>query len=141
VMAAHAASRRLVAEALGTGVLLAVIVGSGIMAERLSGGNMAIALARQHAGHGRWPLCAHRAARPGQRRPLQSGRVAGDGHPGQHAVGMGRTLRRRATVGRHARRLVGPRDVRCQHPAVLDQDPQRHGANGLPRLWPRRACC
>ena len=43
-MAAHAASRRLVAEALGTGVLLAVIVGSGIMAERLSGGNMAIAL-------------------------------------------------------------------------------------------------
>jgi glycerol uptake facilitator-like aquaporin len=44
VMAAHAASRRLVAEALGTGVLLAVIVGSGIMAERLSGGNMAIAL-------------------------------------------------------------------------------------------------
>jgi len=36
--------RRTVAEALGTGALLAVIVGSGIMAERLSGGNMAIAL-------------------------------------------------------------------------------------------------
>ncbi len=32
-------SRRLAAEALGTAVLLAAIVGSGIMGERLSGGN------------------------------------------------------------------------------------------------------
>jgi glycerol uptake facilitator-like aquaporin len=32
------------AEALGTGFLLAVVVGSGIMGERLSGGNVAIAL-------------------------------------------------------------------------------------------------
>lgn len=37
-------SRRLAAEALGTAILLAVVVGSGIMAERLSGGNVAIAL-------------------------------------------------------------------------------------------------
>ena len=37
-------SRRLVAEGLGTAFLLAVVVGSGIMAERLAGGNMAIAL-------------------------------------------------------------------------------------------------
>ncbi len=36
--------RRLFAEALGTGLLLAVVVGSGIMAERLSGGNAGIAL-------------------------------------------------------------------------------------------------
>lgn len=36
--------RRLVAEGLGTAMLLAVVVGSGIMAERLSGGNAAIAL-------------------------------------------------------------------------------------------------
>jgi glycerol uptake facilitator-like aquaporin len=36
--------RRLGAEALGTAMLLAAIVGSGIMAERLSGGNNAIAL-------------------------------------------------------------------------------------------------
>jgi glycerol uptake facilitator-like aquaporin len=36
--------RRLVAEGLGTAFLLAVVVGSGIMAERLAGGNMAIAL-------------------------------------------------------------------------------------------------
>lgn len=37
-------SRRLTAEALGTAFLLAVVVGSGIMGERLSGGNVAIAL-------------------------------------------------------------------------------------------------
>jgi len=36
--------RRLVAEGLGTALLLAVVVGSGIMAERLAGGNVAIAL-------------------------------------------------------------------------------------------------
>ena len=37
-------SRRLTAEALGTFFLLATVVGSGIMAERLAGGNVAIAL-------------------------------------------------------------------------------------------------
>ena len=37
-------ARRLVAECLGTAYLLAVVVGSGIMAERLAGGNVAIAL-------------------------------------------------------------------------------------------------
>jgi len=37
-------TRRLAAEAIGTALLLAAVVGSGIMAERLSGGNVAIAL-------------------------------------------------------------------------------------------------
>ncbi len=36
--------RRLAAEALGTALLLATVIGSGIMGERLSGGNVAIAL-------------------------------------------------------------------------------------------------
>jgi glycerol uptake facilitator-like aquaporin len=36
--------RRLAAEAAGTALLLATVVGSGIMAERLSGGNVALAL-------------------------------------------------------------------------------------------------
>jgi glycerol uptake facilitator-like aquaporin len=36
--------RRLVAEALGTGLLVACVVGSGIMAARLAGGNVALAL-------------------------------------------------------------------------------------------------
>ena len=37
-------ARRLIAEGLGTGYLLAAVVGSGIMGERLAGGNVAIAL-------------------------------------------------------------------------------------------------
>jgi glycerol uptake facilitator-like aquaporin len=36
--------RRLTAEALGTAMLLAAVVGSGIMADRLAGGNVAVAL-------------------------------------------------------------------------------------------------
>jgi len=40
----HHISRRAVAEALGTTALLATVVGSGIMGDRLSGGNVAIAL-------------------------------------------------------------------------------------------------
>ena len=37
-------ARRLVAELIGTALLLAVVVGSGIMGERLAGGNVALAL-------------------------------------------------------------------------------------------------
>lgn len=37
-------TRRTVAEAVGTAMLLAAVVGSGIMAERLAGGNVALAL-------------------------------------------------------------------------------------------------
>src|SRR5215471_5178036 len=36
--------RRVVAEAVGTALLLAAVVGSGIMGERLAGGNVAVAL-------------------------------------------------------------------------------------------------
>ena len=38
------AAQKLLAEGLGTALLLSVVIGSGIMAERLAGGNMAIAL-------------------------------------------------------------------------------------------------
>jgi len=51
-------SRRLGAEALGTAFLLAVVVGSGIMGERLAGGNAAIALLANSiaTGCGLWVL-------------------------------------------------------------------------------------
>ena len=39
-----ALGRRVIAEALGTGLLVCTVVGSGIMAERLAGGNQAVAL-------------------------------------------------------------------------------------------------
>jgi glycerol uptake facilitator-like aquaporin len=41
---AFSIARRLAAEALGTALLLAVVIGSGIMGERLAGGNVAVAL-------------------------------------------------------------------------------------------------
>ncbi len=37
-------ARRTIAEAVGTAMLLATVVGSGIMGERLAGGNVAVAL-------------------------------------------------------------------------------------------------
>ncbi|HZE73277.1 MAG TPA: hypothetical protein VE135_27530 [Pyrinomonadaceae bacterium] len=37
-------TRRAVAEAVGTAMLLAAVVGSGIMGQRLADGNMAVAL-------------------------------------------------------------------------------------------------
>ncbi|MHB8413129.1 MAG: MIP/aquaporin family protein [Candidatus Acidiferrales bacterium] len=40
----HSLARRVVAEFLGTGFLVAAVVGSGIMGERLAGGNVALAL-------------------------------------------------------------------------------------------------
>ncbi len=43
-MAAPDLPRRLAAEAVGTALLLAAVVGSGIMGERLAGGNTAVAL-------------------------------------------------------------------------------------------------
>ncbi|HXX85084.1 MAG TPA: MIP/aquaporin family protein [Casimicrobiaceae bacterium] len=51
-------ARRLTAEAIGTAFLLAVIVGSGIMGERLAGGNSAIALLANSiaTGCGLWVL-------------------------------------------------------------------------------------
>ena len=45
-------SRRLASECVGTGFLLATVVGSGIMGERLAGGNVAIALLANTAATG-----------------------------------------------------------------------------------------
>ena len=43
-MTTASAARRLAAEALGTALLLCVVIGSGVMAQRLAGGNAALAL-------------------------------------------------------------------------------------------------
>jgi glycerol uptake facilitator-like aquaporin len=43
-MELHTPGQRLAAEFLGTALLLATVIGSGIMGERLSGGNVAVAL-------------------------------------------------------------------------------------------------
>lgn len=41
---AHDRPRRLLAEAIGSGILFATVIGSGVMGERLAGGNAAVAL-------------------------------------------------------------------------------------------------
>ena len=48
----HSAGQRLAAEALGSALLLAAIVGSGIMGERLAGGNVGVALLANSAATG-----------------------------------------------------------------------------------------
>jgi glycerol uptake facilitator-like aquaporin len=50
-------ARRLVAEALGTALLLATVVGSGIMGESLAGGNVAIALLANTIATGAGLVC------------------------------------------------------------------------------------
>src|SRR5450432_2027607 len=52
--------RQLAAEGIGTALLLAIVVGSGIMGERLAGGNVAIALLANSSatGLGLWVLIA-----------------------------------------------------------------------------------
>ena len=72
-------SRKLLAEALGTALLLAVVIGSGIMAERLSGGNVAIALLANTLATVGGLYILIEVFGPGQRRALQSRRVARDG--------------------------------------------------------------
>jgi glycerol uptake facilitator-like aquaporin len=44
--------RRITVEAFGTALLLAAVVGSGIMGQRLAGGNVAIALLANTIGTG-----------------------------------------------------------------------------------------
>ncbi|HEY5257839.1 MAG TPA: MIP/aquaporin family protein [Candidatus Baltobacteraceae bacterium] len=56
--------KRSVAEALGTALLLAAVVGSGIMAQRLSGGNVAIALLANSIATGGVLVCLIAAIGP-----------------------------------------------------------------------------
>lgn len=57
-------SKRLAAEALGTAFLLAGVVGSGIMAQRLSGGNLGIALLANTIATGGVLMCLIAALAP-----------------------------------------------------------------------------
>jgi glycerol uptake facilitator-like aquaporin len=83
-------SRCLAAEALGTALLLAVIVGSGIMGERLAGGNVAIALLVNSiaTGCGLWVLIAILGPVSGAHlNPAVTLAIASAGHfPWQHVL-------------------------------------------------------
>ncbi len=81
-------ARQLVAEGIGTALLLAVVVGSGIMGERLAGGDIAIALLANSiaTGCGLWVLIALFGPISGAHfNPAVTLAMASDGHfPWRH---------------------------------------------------------
>lgn len=105
------------AEAIGTTLLLAAVVGSGIMAERLSGANVGSRAAGERGGHRRRTLSADHHAVTDLGCAFQSGgddcaRAARHGRSRSRAA-----LHRRADRRRHPRRLAGTPDVRSAEPA------------------------
>jgi hypothetical protein len=70
-------SRRIAAEFAGTFLLLAAVVGSGIMGERMAAGNVAIALLAKHVRYRRGFDCNHSLVRSDLRRTLESRRNIG----------------------------------------------------------------
>ena len=69
-------SRRLVAESLGTAFLVAAVIGSGIMGERLAGGNLAIVLLANTIATGAALVALILALRPDLRRAPEPGGLA-----------------------------------------------------------------
>ena len=70
-------ARRLFAEFLGTAFLVAVVVGSGIAAQQLSPDDVGLQLLENAAATGGGAVHDHPHVRPGLRRALQPGRLAG----------------------------------------------------------------
>src|SRR6516225_5657550 len=101
--AANSLSRKLVAEGVGTCLLLAAVVGSGIMGERLAGGNVAIALLANTIATGGGADCADSHLRSGIRRAFQPGRVVRRCLTGRVDL-AGRRQVRRLAVRRGSRR-------------------------------------
>ena len=72
-------TRRLAAEALGTLILVMAVIGSGIMAEKLAGGNQAVALLCNTIATGAVLFVIITIFAPDLRRAFQSGGEPGDG--------------------------------------------------------------
>ena len=68
--------RRVTAEAIGTGFLVAVVVGSGIFAQRLSPDDVGLQLLENSTATAGGPRRPDPRLRVGVRRPLQPGRLA-----------------------------------------------------------------
>jgi len=91
--------RRLVAELLGTALLLAAVVGSGIMGERLSGGNLAIALLANTLATGAALTTLILTFGPNLRGSLQPRRDAGGCNPGRNPLAGSAGICRGADCG------------------------------------------
>ena len=104
---------RVAAEFFGTAFLLTAVVGSGIMGERLAGGNVAMALLANSAGDGSGAGCAHSGAGANFGCALQS-----CGHP------------RGCDAERHRMARVARLRERSNHWSV------RWRRSGSPDVWP-----
>src|SRR5215208_364168 len=106
--------RRATAEAVGTAMLLAAVVGSGIMGERLSGGNVAIALLANTVATGAALVALILPdLRPRLGRALQPRRHVGRRLTRRPAVGRGSRLSHRPGRRRVSRRGRRRLDVRA----------------------------
>ena len=124
-------------------LLLTTVIGSGIMAERLSGGNVAIALLANTAATvgGLYVLIEILGPVSGAHFNPAVSRCCRHAARCRHGRGA---LHPRSTLRRCARRVAGACDVRHEHPPVLHQSAQRHGpvdrrSGGHGRIDPRRA--
>ncbi len=106
-------SRRLAAEAVGTALLLATVVGSGIMGERLAGGNVAVALLANTLATGAVLVALITDVRADLRRALQPRGHARGCVAGRPALARRAGLRRGPGRRRVRRGRGGARDVRA----------------------------
>ena len=127
-MLAASRGQRLLAEGLGTCLLLATVIGSGIMGERLAGGNVAIALLGNTLPTGAVLVVLIGMLRADLGRALQSGRDRRVLAQERNQLRRRGGLRRGANCGRDRRRLGGAPDVRGKSAASLDQGEGGAGA-------------
>ena len=121
--------RRVVAEFTGTLFLLAAVVGSGIMGERLAGGNVAIALLANAIATGAALVAIILAFGPISGAHLNPAVTLAGGVAGRDRVGRSASLRCR-TVHRSSRRsLRGPSDVRHDVVFNFDSCPEWSGSS------------
>ncbi len=130
-------SQRILAEALGTAILVATVVGSGIMADKLAGGNQAVALLGNTIPTGAILVVLITILGPVSGAHLNPAVSLVFGGPQRNAVGRSDPLYPSAVRGRHLRHGDRASDVRSR---AADDRHGRHAAdqrNGLRRPSPR----
>ena len=133
-------SQRFAAEALGTGLLLATVIGSGIMGERLAGGNVALALLGNTLATGAMLVVLITMFGPISGAHFNPAVTAVFALAGRDRSARRGRLRGGADRGRHRRRARRARHVRRERPAALDQGAFRPRAMAVGRRSRRSGC-
>ena len=134
-------AQRVVAEALGTAFLLAAVVGSGIMAQRLAGGNVALALLCNTLPTGAILAVLILIFGPVSGAHFNPAVTLAFALRGETAVAHGGLYLAAQVVGGDRRRLGRAPDVRAAGLAALDPRPHRARASGSPKPSRPSACC